>query len=220
MFVLHLAKSCWPVMLSILHPGLFLPFSNPLPTAAGHPEHALLLLLLQLSVSAAAAGGPANLIQRNDFWLPDDVVPVNYNLSLLVNMEELTTEGKVKIRLEVKNATDQIILHVQPNVLTVMQDNVEVYDNFSHHNAKKIPIKEQGLDKMRMFFTVKLSKRVTEGTKLDLIIPFTGNILNGTAGFYLSPDGVGGRMALTQFEPMRARMAFPCFDEPRFKAGC
>ena len=127
-------------MASIIHTALFLPFliSNPALTK-GHLYQALIPLVLHhLSVSA----GPADLIQQNDYWLPDDLVPVNYNLTLLVNMEELTTEGMVKIRLEVKNATDQITLHVQPETLTVLEDKVEVYDNFSHHNAKKIPISE------------------------------------------------------------------------------
>ena len=78
-----------------------------------------------------------------------------------------------------------------------------------------------------MFYTVKLIKGVTEGTKLDLTIPFTGKFPeNGERpkqprertdmlGLYASTDGAKGRMAVTQFESMNARRAFPCFDEPR-----
>ena len=128
---------------------LFTPFllSN-LPRTLAHPQHALIPLVLLHQVSAA---GQADLIKRNDYWLPDNVVPVNYNISLLVNMGELSTEGRVKIRVEVKNATDRVTLHVmkQRGILTVMQDAVEVYDFSSHHNAKKIPIKEQKHDQTR-----------------------------------------------------------------------
>ena len=78
-----------------------------------------------------------------------------------------------------------------------------------------------------MFYTVKLNKRVTEGTKLDLTIPFTGKfpdnpekpkqprLKTDMLGLYASIDGAKGRMAVTQFESMNARRAFPCFDEPR-----
>ena len=73
---------------NLLHTSLFFPkiLSNPLLTAVAHPKHALiipLLLLHHLSISA----GPTDLIQRNDYWLPDNLVPVNYNLSLMVNMQ-------------------------------------------------------------------------------------------------------------------------------------
>ena len=129
--------------------GLLFPFllSNPSPTQVqAHLQHALipLLVLHQLSVSA----GSADLIKRNDYWLPDNVVPINYNISLLVNMKELRTEGRAKIRLEVKNATDRITLHVMKKrgILTVLEDKVEVYNN---DNAKKFRIKERRHDQTR-----------------------------------------------------------------------
>ena len=183
---------------------------NPLLLTVAQPKQALIPLLLhQLSVSA----GPEDSIQRNDYWLPDDVVPVNYNLRLLVNMDKLTTEGEVKIRVNVKKATNEIILHVARRIVTVHQDKVKVY-----LNAKTIPIKDQKYDKSeRMFYIIKLKNRVEKGTKLTLVIPFRGEIQNNQRreGFYFSPDGAGGRLAVTQFESMLARTAFPCFDEPR-----
>ena len=133
-------------MLRSILPTFFL-LSNLSPTQA-HLQHALIPLVLhQLSVSA----DPANLIKRNDYWLPDNVVPINYNISLLVNMDKLTTEGRANIRVEVKNATDRITLHVmeERRILTVREDEVEVYENSSHENAKKIPIKEHKHDHTR-----------------------------------------------------------------------
>ena len=199
-------------MPSNLHTSLLFPLilsSNPLLSGA-QPKHALVPLLFhQLSVSV----GPADLIQRNDYWLPDNVEPVNYNLRLLVNMDKLTTEGEVKIRVKVKKATNQITLHVARKIVTVHQDKVKVY-----HNAKMIPIKDQKYDESkRMFYIVELKNRVRKGTKLTLVISFRGEIQNNGRGegFYSSPDGAGGKMAVTQFEAMLARTAFPCFDEPR-----
>ena len=132
-----------------------------------------------------------NTIPRNDYWLPDNLVPTTYNLSLLVNMERRTTEGKVRIKLEVKKATDQITLHVHHRLLTVLEEQVEVFTS-----VEKIPIKEQKYDEERMFYIMKLSKHLPEGTKLDLVMLFTGRIQNGeetdAIGFYTSPDDAGG----------------------------
>ena len=150
-----------------------------------------LSLFLLCQFYSLSDGGPADAIPRNDYWLPDNLVPTTYNLSLLVNMERRTTEGKVWIKLEVKKATDQITLHVHHRLLTVLEEQVEVL-----HSVEKIPIKEQKYDEERMFYIMKLSKHLPEGTKLDLVMSFTGRIQNGeetdAIGFYTSPDDAGG----------------------------
>ena len=150
-----------------------------------------LSLFLLCQFYSLSDGGPADAILRNDYWLPDNLVPTTYNLSLLVNMERRTTEGKVRIKLEVKKATDQITLHVHHRLLTVLEEQVEVF-----HSVEKIQIKEQKYDEERMFYIMKLSKHLPEGTKLDLVMSFTGKIQNGeetdAIGFYTSPDDAGG----------------------------
>ena len=150
-----------------------------------------LSLFLLCQFYSLSDGGPADAIPRNDYWLPDNLVPTTYNLSLLVNMERRTTEGKVRINLEVKKATDQITLHVHHRLLTVLEEQVEVFTS-----VEKIPIKEQKYDEERMFYIMMLSKHLPEGTKLDLVMLFTGKIQNGeetdAIGFYTSPDDAGG----------------------------
>src|SRR5262245_65460336 len=55
-----------------------------------------------------------------------------------------------------------------------------------------------------------------------LRLAFRGTLNDKLRGFYRSvykdPSGVSRTMAATQFEATDARRAFPCWDEPAFKA--
>ena len=83
---------------------------------------------LPTSLPASISASGSNVIHPNDFWLPGEVLPVHYNLSLKVNMEDLTTEGKVSILLDVVRPTTQITLHVHPDILKLTHSVPKVED--------------------------------------------------------------------------------------------
>ncbi|NWI18909.1 ERAP1 aminopeptidase, partial [Crypturellus soui] len=60
------------------------------------------------------------------------------------------------------------------------------------------------------------------GHTYTVSVHYAANLSEAFHGFYKStyrtPDGELRVLASTQFEPTAARMAFPCFDEPSFKA--
>ena len=171
-------------------------------------------------------------IHPNDFWLPGDVVPVHYDLSLQVNMENFTTEGEVSIEVDVVKNTKQFTLHVHPKIVTVKQSEVKVCQLFGSFAC--VSVEDHELDEERQFYTIKLADFISDdlaaGAKVKLVIPFKGfirggrNATNATKwenlklGLYKSKDDLGGSMAVTQFESMNARSVFPCFDEPRLKS--
>ncbi|NXS53458.1 ERAP1 aminopeptidase, partial [Brachypteracias leptosomus] len=66
------------------------------------------------------------------------------------------------------------------------------------------------------------ARPLSPGRSYTLHIQYSANLSESLHGFYKSTyrnrDGELRVLAVTQFEPTMARMAFPCFDEPAFKA--
>src|SRR5262249_46488640 len=65
--------------------------------------------------------------------------------------------------------------------------------------------------------TLTIPKALAKGAA-DIDIAFSGVLNDTLRGFYLS-KGQDRNYAVTQFESTDARRAFPCFDEPAFKAA-
>lgn len=167
--------------------------------------HRLSILLLLLSPALLAAKATASE-QVPTGQLPENVEPTHYQLTLKIDPEQERFSGQTSIDLTIKSAT-----------------------NFFYLNGKELTVKSVTLknsDGTTIKATAKNTNvegvmKVTAGNKLaagkytitfDYDAPFNENL----EGLHRVKDG-GQYYAFTQMESISARLAFPSFDEPRFK---
>ena len=176
--------------------------------------------------------GP-DLLVPNEYWLPGEVVPVHYDFKLVVHMGNLTTRGEVRVEVKVVKATSTITLHANSSFVKIDHDKVVV----KGPDDEEVIVNSHKEDREKEFYIIELGSRLEVGQKVMLTLPYTGVIRDGRNnatvtrnstdivgntteqfGFYASPDGEWGVMALTKFMPNNARKALPCFDEAKLKA--
>lgn len=133
-----------------------------------------------------------------------NIHPLNYNIFIRPNIQDFTFYGKVEIEIDISNDTNTIDIHSK-NITyeTILYDNIPISNSYN-------PINEM----------LSLHNQFIKG-KHTLVFVYTGIINNNMIGFYRSSyinNDITKYMFVTQFEPTDARQAFPCFDEPSFKA--
>lgn len=147
--------------------------------------------------------------------LPSNVSPKHYLLTLEPDLLNFTFTGLEQVSLQVKEATDKIILNA--NELEIGEVTYESADG-----TKMVP-RDVTLSKEdeRLIITFNSPLKPGSGT---LHISYKGYLNDKLKGFYRSkypstdaksPDRY---VATTQFESTYARFAFPCWDEPAIKA--
>ncbi len=147
-------------------------------------------------------------------------LPIHYNLYIKPylnisdnNQRYSIFEGKVSIKIEIIQTTDRIVLHKR---------FITVHYPITTDNPT-ISIIQTTFDDERDFFTIIFNQTLIMNTQFTLIIPYIGELRNDTFGFYLSSyvrstDKVRRYLVASQMEPISARRALPCFDEPALKA--
>jgi aminopeptidase N len=138
--------------------------------------------------------------------LPSDVVPTHYTLTLTPDLKTATYTGVEKIDVNLQHATNSITL----NAIEIKFQSVSIYPKGPRQTGTV------SLDPGKQQATFTFPNSIPAGSA-TLEIHFTGILNNELRGFYLS-RGDRRNYAVTQFEPTDARRAFPCFDEPAFKA--
>ncbi|XP_060803817.1 glutamyl aminopeptidase isoform X1 [Amyelois transitella] len=136
------------------------------------------------------------------------VRPVHYTLALKPDLRTGLFKGNVKIDVVVKHEKNFLNLHTKfLNIgdVKVVQGDVE------------IPITKISEVKQTEQLVINFNNLLSPGN-YQVDINFDGDLTRNIVGFYLSYLKDNRTMVASKFQPTYARQAFPCFDEPDFKA--
>ncbi|GBP46440.1 Aminopeptidase N [Eumeta japonica] len=159
------------------------------------------------------------------YRLPESVIPVEYDVDIEMYFDDLegkeayTYDGRVSIIIQaVEENVRQIVLHANVDEIlgiSLFDDNGVVALNANQPFV---------VEPQYHFLRVNTMSTLEVGANYTLVIryfsrmnetPLTRGIWRGR---YVDENGVERIYATTHFQPYNARQAFPCWDEPLFKA--
>jgi aminopeptidase N len=160
---------------------------------------------------------PSNLIAAILFFslvpfvigqrLPNLATPENYKLKFAPDFTKDNFSGDETIAIRVLQPTSKIVL----NAVQIDFHQASITSGGATQTA------QVALDKEKQQATLSVDKPLAAGPA-TIHIRYTGILNDELRGFYLGKDPQGRKYAATQFEATDARRAFPCFDEPAYKA--
>jgi aminopeptidase N len=156
-----------------------------------------------LSLALLLLTSPTALISQR---LPSVAYPQHYILELTPDLQAATFTGRETIDLTLKQAANSIVLNAWELKFGTVAAQID---------GKTLPAQvtlDPGLQQATFHFAQTLP-----AGPVTLTIAYSGSLHGDLRGFYLSRSATRN-YAVTQFEPTDARRAFPCFDEPAYKA--
>ena len=156
------------------------------------------------------------LCKWNSYRLPTVWRPESYHWGVAPQFQEpFNFNGAVTVQLTATDTAECIVL----NQHELQIDSVRYAWQGEDFSDKDLPVTMVSEHDQ---FIVKLPHSARKGASVTLLIHYSGALGRNNAGLYLSTyeqDNETVPMIVTQFEATYARRAFPCFDEPAFKAN-
>ena len=151
---------------------------------------------------------------QSRYRLPKTVTPSHYDLTLKPDLVNFTFAGTEEISISVSETTDVFVI----NSIEIEIDEAWV----SVSDGSRIDVSGIEYDEELQRATLSLASAVAPGDH-TFHAHFRGLLNDQLHGFYRSTfkddAGVEHTIATTQMESTDARRAFPCWDEPEFKAS-
>jgi len=172
----------------------------------------LLFLLAELAImSSAPASEKPFSFKDTSGKLPKEVVPTDYSVRIIPDIDKLTFAGTETVKLDVRSRVRQLVL----NALELKIEAASI-------DGKELPASAIKIDEKNELLALALPSELATGEH-TLTLRFTGKINEQGQGlFYMryQEQGSGARKTMlgSQFEATDARRFFPCWDEPVFRA--
>jgi puromycin-sensitive aminopeptidase len=147
------------------------------------------------------------------YRLPRTVLPTRYELTIEPDLQTARFSGRVVIAVEVVEPVQVVWLNAAELALT----SALMEDAAGHQRPMAVVTLHEAQERVQL----DLGAVVPPGA-YRVHLAFVGTLNDKLHGFYRSTfrdaQGTTHVIATTQFETTDARRAFPCFDEPEFKA--
>ncbi len=149
-----------------------------------------------------------------EYRLGGGVRPRRYQIELTPDLAAARFDGHEVVTLDVVEPQRQLVCHAVE--LQISEARLETPGGRSLTG-------QVTLDEEAQRATIAFDEVLEPAAGYLLFLRFTGVLNDQLHGFYRSTfgadDGTEAALAVTQFEPADARRAFPCWDEPEFKAS-
>lgn len=170
--------------------------------------------------TAATDNSNDNPAILKDVRLPRSITPISYDIVIVpyLSGENFTFDGDVIIKMQVLETCKNISLH---SFMLKIHRNITSIHKVTANESQSLTIKNQYFIEAKQFLVIETEEELERGEIYQLKISYIGQIRDNLQGFYKSSYTVNNEtkwIASTQFQATDARRAFPCFDEPEYKA--
>uniref|UniRef100_A0A0A1X672 Endoplasmic reticulum aminopeptidase 1 n=1 Tax=Zeugodacus cucurbitae TaxID=28588 RepID=A0A0A1X672_ZEUCU len=158
---------------------------------------------------------------RRSLRLPNTTFPLNYHLHIVTHIHREVFEftGNVTMDIEIRQSTNEIVLHAKN--LTV--NAITLLELHTHETLRDLTYSYEKYGSYLIIQPIENYIAFEAGQRYRLEILYTGTMRADTFGIYWmtyrDEKNSTVYVTATQFEPTSARLAFPCYDEPSFKAN-
>ncbi|KAJ7018485.1 leucyl aminopeptidase [Mycena alexandri] len=151
--------------------------------------------------------------QENKYRLPTNVKPSHYDLAFWTDLKSLEFGGFATIDLDILGETSAVVLNCA--------DTLSLTEASIHCETNGVQVAQMVIQENLGRVTLNFPASLPAGSKAQIKLKYNAKLSGSMTGYYKSAWKNGDHTeyyALTQFQPIDARAAFPCWDEPLLKA--